>query len=570
MPTENPGQNIYGQVEQAADFYQPAVYELLSFYHALENQQEPLDGQFIPLTTAQPWEQERTVIFAVGLLPPSSNVSGKLLDRSASVRALDQDIDLPEEVPDVRQDPYLVMPNEGLVSQGTLSSKFHVTRQLKAGGTKAHQGIDIKADKGAEVRAAADGVIVDISPNGTRKGYGNVIMVRHANGNVTLYAHLDSFGGGVFVGMEVKGGTVIGYVGNTDIPVENPNYPAANHLHFEVLAKEVHGFWTSSGIVANREVPERLEPQAWLAKQGRSIASTKGEPTTIASVPVQQDGSTASKWAGTGSDNAQEANKTAAQVANKDLNQTNLGKKFMFQQEAMINLMINALTQMARTPPLRLLVNPQSFRVSAEKIISDGNWGRNGPIIEHFGDNQDKVEGSGKIAAFYSMDVNNANGPGLTRTARQFSASYQNLLSLWLIYKNNGGIWFPDPIVPTGSKAKNLSVVGSVYLYYDHILYIGSFDNLNLTEADAVPFSLEYSFSFTVRAMFLLDHLDDPQYNYGQLTTSSIKGLNTPPLIPSVATGSGAPPLSGGNNEQPSPEVALPPETEKLLASILE
>jgi hypothetical protein len=27
--------------------------------------------------------------------------------------------------------------------------------------------------------------------------------------------------------------------------------------------------------------------------------------------------------------------------------------------------------------------------------------------------------------------------------------------------------------------------------------------------------------------------------------------------------------LSGGNNEQPSPEVALPPETEKMLTSIL-
>jgi hypothetical protein len=258
-----------------------------------------------------------------------------------------------------------------------------------------------------------------------------------------------------------------------------------------------------------------------------------------------------------GSDNASKASKTASQVSNKDLNQTNLGKQFLAQQQATIKLMQAALTQMAQTPPLRLLVNPQSFRTSAEKIISDGNWGRNGPIIEHWGETQDKIEGSGKIAAFYSMDVNDANGPGLSRTARQFSVSYQNLLALWLIYKNNGGIWFPDPIVPTGSRAKNLSVVGSVYVYYDEILYIGSFDSFTLTESEMTPFTLEYSFSFTVRAWYLLDHVDDAQYMYG--------------LPRSAALPTGAPttnPLTGGNNPQPSPDVAPPPTPANELGNL--
>jgi hypothetical protein len=214
-----------------------------------------------------------------------------------------------------------------------------------------------------------------------------------------------------------------------------------------------------------------------------------------------------------------------------------------------------ALEQMAKTPPLRLLVNPQSFRTSCEKIISDGNWGRNGPVIEHWGDNQDKIEGSGKVAAFYSMDAYNANGPGLGRTARQFSASYQNLLALWLIYKNNGGVWFPDPIVPTGSRAKNLSVVGSVYIYYDEILYIGSFDSFTLTESDTGPHTLEYSFSFTVRAWYLLDHLDDAQYMYGLPNTTAALPTGAPTTNP----------LMGGNNPQPSPDVALPPDAHELV-----
>jgi hypothetical protein len=602
MPTENPGQRIYEQIEQAADFYQPAVYELLSFYHALENQQEPLDGQFIPLTTAQPWEQARTVIFAVGLLPPSSNVSGKLLDRSASVRALQGSYsDLIAENPDVGSSSTGDLPGEtGGIATSTPrpvgptqsdSKDFWVQFTVmcnRLGCQPEELAHVIQSESGFDPSAGAK------NKNGVVTAKGLIQLIHGTAIGIGMseeeYANLQSedatsqlkwverFYRNRAVGrnaFQLKAVAFGGY-NNPDGSIyssaaTSPAYKQPDKQKRAYLRNAALDGPPPKGYLTPEDLGKRMAKNPLAPKFKAKINQARqalGMATDYTA--IQPDGSPSHKWAGTGSDNAQQANKTAAQVANKDLNQTNLGKKFMFQQQAMINQMINALTQMAKTPPLRLLVNPQSFRVSAEKIISDGNWGRNGPIIEHFGDNQDKIEGSGKIAAFYSMDVNNANGPGLTRTARQFSASYQNLLSLWLIYKNNGGIWFPDPIVPTGSKAKNLSIVGSVYLYYDHILYIGSFDNLNLTEADAVPFSLEYSFSFTVRAIFLLDHLDDPQYNYGQPTTSSIKGLNTPPLIPSVATGSGTPPLSGGNNEQPSPEVALPPETEKLLASILE
>jgi len=552
---------VYLQIEQSADFYQPAVYELLSFYHSLENQQEPLDGQFIPLTTVQSYGPDRALLFAVGLIPPSSNVSGRLLDRSASVQALgqgdDTKFDLDPETPqtdDTRPADFVVRPGSGLVQNGCLTRPFHEVREVQGGGTKLHQGIDIGAKQGSEIRVPLDGTVVDISPNGTRLGYGHVIMVEHANGNITLYAHMDDFGPGMAVGTKVTAGTVIGYVGNTDTPVVNSKFAPATHLHFEVLSKRVEGFPRSSGIVANKGtspsyvgVPQRLDPVKWLQQNGAAIANAKADKEIVPSCAVDQDGETASKWATKGSDNAQQASKTASQVANKDLNQTNLGKKFMAQQQVMINQMINALEQMADTPPLRLLVNPQSFRVSAEKIISDGNWGRSGPIIEFWGDSQDKIEGSGKVAGFYSMSVLDATGPGLTRTARQFSTSYQNLLALWLIYKNNGGVWFPDPLVPAGSKAKNLSVVGSVYLYYDNFLYVGSFDSFSLTESETAPFSLEYSFSFTVRATFLLDHLGDAQYTYGQAK------------VPSLATtSSNTPALSGANNAQLSPNVQLP------------
>jgi hypothetical protein len=125
-----------------------------------------------------------------------------------------------------------------------------------------------------------------------------------------------------------------------------------------------------------------------------------------------------------------------------------------------------------------------------------------------------------------------------------------------LLYKNNGGVWFPDPI-SRSSKARNLSLVGSVYLYYDHTLYIGSFDTFSLTESETSPFTLEYSFAFTVRASFLLDHLDDPQYTYGQPADRA-------PVVPTT-TASNAPAFTGGYNEQPSPDVAQPPSDDLLV-----
>ena len=524
----NNEKRVYQQIEDAADFYEPAVYELLSFYHALENHEDPMHGQFVPLTSVAYRRPQDTKIFAIGLIPPSSNVTGRLLDRSASVRALQEgdDADLSsEEFPSVREDPFLVRPNAGLVESGSLSSPFG-DRQLRGEEVKPHRGIDIAAPLGAEIRAASEGVVVDISPDGTRSGYGNTIIIEHSDGKLTLYAHMQRFGSGISVGTRVVAGTVVGFVGQTS----SPNPMPRPHLHFEVLTKRVEH---NGRIVANKESPPRLDPKNWLAANGRSIASSREADEAGFQAPFQGDGRSTNTWNTLGSHNANESTRTRAKAADKDLNQTNLGKKFLAKQEALIKEMQAAIERMAATPPLRMLINPQSFRVSMEKVISDGNWGRNGHIIEHWGDGQDRIEGSGKIAAFYSIDATNGNGPGLTRTARQFSQSYQNFLSLWLLYKNNGGVYLPDPIT-AGSHFKNLSVLGSVYVYYDEVLYVGSFDDFNLTEAETTPFTLEYSFNFTVRSWYLLDHLDDPQYTYGQptqvalpVTTGSSRNDNT-------------------------------------------
>jgi hypothetical protein len=207
---------------------------------------------------------------------------------------------------------------------------------------------------------------------------------------------------------------------------------------------------------------------------------------------------------------------------------------------------------MANTPPLRLLVNPASFKVGNEKILNDGNFTRTGPIVEHWGDGQDKIDASGKIGAFYCADVTGvgsdplqeSGGPGLTRTARTFSAAYQNFLSLYQIYRNNAGIHIDDTVDP-GAGKKNLVMLGSVYIYYDHTLYIGSFDSFTVTESDTAPFTLEYSFQFTTRATFLMDQITDQKFTFGYNNLNVNAGTNG--AIPTSDPSSGVPYNTIGN-----------------------
>jgi hypothetical protein len=273
----------------------------------------------------------------------------------------------------------------------------------------------------------------------------------------------------------------------------------------------------------------------------------------LAEIVQPQDGSNGD-WGKNGSPNAsasrKQDNKTADRV---DLNKTELGKQYQNAQRAEIAMTALALDRMRTTPPLRLLVNPTSLKISSEKVVSDGNFTREGPIIEHWGEQQDKLSLSGKLAAFFAIDTqpsddsnNLGGGPGLTRVARQYSASYQNFLSLYLLYRNNGGLYV-NTLADTmkNNLLSRLSLLGSIYIYYDNTLYIGSFDSFNITEADTTPYSLEYSIEFTVRATFILDSPTEYDYNVQAMFNG---GFGTPTVTNSQLVSN----LGGG-------DVSLPP-----------
>lgn len=103
-----------------------------------------------------------------------------------------------------------------------------------------NDGINISASRGTAVVAAENGVVV--YADNQLKGFGNLILIRHADRWMTAYGHLENFK--VKRGQEIKRGDVIGTVGSSG-QVDSPQ------LHFEV-----------------RRGTDALNPKIYLAGQG--------------------------------------------------------------------------------------------------------------------------------------------------------------------------------------------------------------------------------------------------------------------------------------------------------------
>jgi murein DD-endopeptidase MepM/ murein hydrolase activator NlpD len=106
--------------------------------------------------------------------------------------------------------------------RGQIRSQFGMRRDPINGRMRLHQGIDIAAKRGTPIAAAAAGTVVFAGRN---KGYGNMVMIEHADGRRTLYAHAQSLL--VKAGDTVAAGQNIAAVGST-------GHSTGPHLHFEV------------------------------------------------------------------------------------------------------------------------------------------------------------------------------------------------------------------------------------------------------------------------------------------------------------------------------------------------
>jgi len=88
---------------------------------------------------------------------------------------------------------------------------------------KRHQGIDIRASRGTPIKASGAGTV--IYSGNTIKGYGNMVILRHSEEYVTVYAHNQV--NLVEERDRIEKGQIIGKVGQT-------GRATGPHLHFEI------------------------------------------------------------------------------------------------------------------------------------------------------------------------------------------------------------------------------------------------------------------------------------------------------------------------------------------------
>lgn len=119
---------------------------------------------------------------------------------------------------------FLASPMEFSRVTSGFKMRFHPIFQT----WRAHLGTDYAAPIGTPVRSVGDG-IVDFA--GVQNGFGNVVMVKHRNNNMTVYAHLSRIN--VRKGQSISQGQNVGAVGQT-------GWATGPHLHFEFRVNGVH------------------------------------------------------------------------------------------------------------------------------------------------------------------------------------------------------------------------------------------------------------------------------------------------------------------------------------------
>ena len=112
----------------------------------------------------------------------------------------------------------------GIISWGYDKEAIHpINKKLVM-----HKGIDIPAPTGTAVYAAGAGMVKKAE---MEEGWGKLIVLEHADGYTTFYAHLDALD--VETGVKVGMGQLIGQVGNT-------GQSTGPHLHYEVRKNGEH------------------------------------------------------------------------------------------------------------------------------------------------------------------------------------------------------------------------------------------------------------------------------------------------------------------------------------------
>lgn len=125
-------------------------------------------------------------------------------------------------VPDSEAAQFFVWPVTGDIENGYSMTALAFDQTMQ--DWRTHDGIDIAAELGTQVRAATDGTVADVFADDL---YGTTVVIEHSGGLTSTYANLEATPT-VAVGDKVSAGQTIGAVGDTALCETGE----ATHLHF--------------------------------------------------------------------------------------------------------------------------------------------------------------------------------------------------------------------------------------------------------------------------------------------------------------------------------------------------
>ena len=111
--------------------------------------------------------------------------------------------------------------NFSRISSRYSNNRYHPVLKIR----RPHRGVDYAAPRGTPVVSIGDGTVVAKAYQ--KGGGGNYIRIKHNSVYTTTYMHLQGYAKGMYTGVRVKQGQVIGYVGSTGLA-------SGPHLDFRV------------------------------------------------------------------------------------------------------------------------------------------------------------------------------------------------------------------------------------------------------------------------------------------------------------------------------------------------
>lgn len=168
-------------------------------------------------------------------------------------------------------------------------------------------------------------------------------------------------------------------------------------------------------------------------------------------------------------------------------------------------------------PPITFFVNPSSFSITHTKKHQYTERTRHGYIYQAWGEDQPKIAVNGKIGSFVSGSQGAVVSTGHQFGSKLDSASFQQLMAILTLYKNNGYIY--DLL----GRSNAHQLVGCLAIEYDGYTYFGHIDTFEWGYEEAnTAGGLTYNFNFVVSRMF------DNQSK----STVQVKPLDSPIPLP--------------------------------------